>query len=230
MGKRSTKFYRKNEKEVMNRLGLEETRNSGATWIDKADGRNEHCLCELKSTDKYSYSIKQNTLHKLEVQAIEAHKLPVFALQFLNTDEVWLAVKETDIEAFKNIIRKQTLEELGEQKEKAFEEFNKAYFGDKQEYEGKRKPICFGNENMFTNICSENCKYSNLCKKEVDKQRIKEYNIDKDLKKKTNPAKNAKANLSARKKIQEQREKERKDGQKAWKKRLNKKALQHFKD
>ena len=30
---RSTKFYRKNEKEVMNRLGFRSTINSGSGWI-----------------------------------------------------------------------------------------------------------------------------------------------------------------------------------------------------
>ena len=112
MAKRTTKWYRKNEAEVMNRLGFKPTRNSGATWIDKGDGQNEHCICELKSTDKESYRLEQTTLHTLEANAIEAHKLPVFALQFLNVDEVWLAVKETDIEAFKQLVRASVLEEL----------------------------------------------------------------------------------------------------------------------
>lgn len=105
MQKRSTKWYRKNEAEVMHRLGFEPTRNSGATWIDKGDGQNEHCLCELKSTDHESFSIKQSVLHQLEAQAIEAHKLPVFAFQFINTDEVWVAIKESDIAAFKALIQ-----------------------------------------------------------------------------------------------------------------------------
>lgn len=112
MAKRTTKWYRKNEAEVMQRLGFKPTRNSGATWIDKGDGQNEHCICELKSTDNASYRLEQTTLHTLEANAIEAHKLPVFALQFLNVDEVWLAVKETDIEAFKQLIRASVLEEL----------------------------------------------------------------------------------------------------------------------
>lgn len=112
MVKRTTKWYRKNEAEVMHRLGFKPTRNSGATWIDKGDGQNEHCICELKSTDKESYRLEQTTLHTLEANAIEAHKLPVFALQFLNVDEVWLAVKETDIEAFKQLVRVSVLEEL----------------------------------------------------------------------------------------------------------------------
>ena len=112
MAKRTTKWYRKNEAEVMQRLGFKPTRNSGATWIDKGDGQNEHCICELKSTDKESYRLEQTTLHTLEANAIESHKLPVFALQFLNVDEIWIAVKETDIEAFKQLIRESVLEEL----------------------------------------------------------------------------------------------------------------------
>ena len=43
MAKRTIKWYRKNEAEVMHRLGFIPTRNSGATWIDKGDGQNEHC-------------------------------------------------------------------------------------------------------------------------------------------------------------------------------------------
>ena len=103
--KRTTKWYRKNEAEVIKRLGLKPTRNSGATWIDKADGQNDNYICELKSTDKESFSIKQSVLHKLEVEAIEAHKIPLFAFQFINTDEVWVAVKESDIKAIKGIIQ-----------------------------------------------------------------------------------------------------------------------------
>ena len=112
MAKRTTKWYRKNEAEVIHRLGFKPTRNSGATWIDKGDGQNEHCVCELKSTDNASYRLEQTTLHTLEANAIEAHKLPVFALQFLNVDEIWLAVKETDIEAFKQLVKASVLEEL----------------------------------------------------------------------------------------------------------------------
>lgn len=114
MTKRSTKFYRKNEAEVMHRLGFKPTRNSGATWIEKCDGQSDHCICELKSTNNSSFTVKQEYLHTLESHAIEAHKLPVFAFQFLNTDEVWLSIKESDIEAFKGLIRQSVLEELQE--------------------------------------------------------------------------------------------------------------------
>lgn len=62
-------------------------------------------MCELKSTDHESFSIKQSVLHQLEAQAIEAHKLPVFAFQFINTDEVWVAIKESDIAAFKALMK-----------------------------------------------------------------------------------------------------------------------------
>lgn len=110
MQKRSTKWYRKNEAEVIKRLGFKPTINSGATWISKGDGESEHCLCELKSTDHESFSIKQSVLHHLEAQAIEAHKLPVFAFQFINTDEVWVAIKESDIAAFKALMKGQEIQ------------------------------------------------------------------------------------------------------------------------
>lgn len=104
MAKRSTKFYRQNEAEVMKQLGFEPTKNSGAGWIEKEDGQNEFAICQLKSTDKQSISIKQNDLHILEYNANVAHKLPVFAIQFLNTNEVWVMIKPDDIEAFMGIL------------------------------------------------------------------------------------------------------------------------------
>lgn len=124
MSKRSTKFYRKNEAEVMKRLGFSPTINSGAGWVQKEDGESEQFVCQLKSTDKESMSIKQHDLHALELHASESHKLPVFAFQFLNRDEVWLAVKESDIEAIKAIIRgeKKQIESIDESEE---QEYNK---------------------------------------------------------------------------------------------------------
>lgn len=157
MNKRSTKWYRKNEAEVMKRLGFKPTRNSGATWIDKADGQNDHCICELKSTDKSSFTVKQEYLHTLEANAIEAHKLPVFAFQFINRDEVWLAVKESDIEAFKRLIIDFKPEEL---------ESNGFYLSPLLEKE-KHKSTCYGEIDFDYWELSEcyNCKFLEGCKK-----------------------------------------------------------------
>lgn len=123
MQKRSTKWYRKNESEVMHRLGLKPTKNSGAGWIEKCDGENEHFLCELKSTDNESFSIKQSVLHVLEHHALEAHKIPLFAFQFINRDEVWVAIKEEDIQAYRELIERDVLSKLAEENE----EFLKKY-------------------------------------------------------------------------------------------------------
>lgn len=123
MQKRSTKWYRKNEAEVMHRLGLKPTRNSGAGWIEKCDGENEHFLCELKSTDHESFSIKQSVLHVLEHHALEAHKIPLFAFQFINRDEVWVAIKEEDIQAYRELIERDVINKLAEEDE----EFLKKY-------------------------------------------------------------------------------------------------------
>ncbi len=120
MNKRSTKFYRKNEAEVMKRLGLYPTRNSGAGWIEKCDGQNELFICELKSTDKESYTLKQKTLQELEYHACVAHKTPVFALQFLNRDEVWVAITEEEFKEYMKYKQEQKLKEI-EEKEVVFD-------------------------------------------------------------------------------------------------------------
>lgn len=95
--KRTGKFYRKNEAEVMKSLGLIPTKNSGSGWIEKEDGQNDYVICQLKSTDAQSIKVNQKDIRILEYNASVTKKLPMFAIQFLNTDEVWLMVKPTDI-------------------------------------------------------------------------------------------------------------------------------------
>lgn len=186
MNKRTTKWYRKNEAEVMKRLGFKPTRNSGATWIDKADGQNDHCICELKSTDKASFTVKQEYLHTLEANAIEAHKLPVFAFQFINRDEVWLAIKESDIEAFKNLVRYSVLEELAEGDgnytipEELQKKFGKKEVQEELESNGfylspllekeKHKPACYGEIDFdYWELECYDCKFLEQCKKDSKK-------------------------------------------------------------
>lgn len=91
--KRSGKFYRKNEKEVMESLGFKPTPNSGSGWISKEDGENEFALCQLKSTDATTIKVCQKDIETLEYNALVSHKLPVFAIQFLNTNEVFLLIR-----------------------------------------------------------------------------------------------------------------------------------------
>ena len=96
--KRSGKFYRKNEKEVMEMLGLRPTINSGSTWLEKEDGTNDYLICQLKSTDAQSIRVQQKDIRTLESNALVEHKIPIFAIQFLNTGEVWLMAKPGDFQ------------------------------------------------------------------------------------------------------------------------------------
>lgn len=91
--KRSGKFYRRNEEEVMSMLGLQPTKNSGSGWIEKEDGQSENVICQLKSTDANSIRINKQDLDTLEYNAIVAHKLPVFTIQYLQSNQVYLVVK-----------------------------------------------------------------------------------------------------------------------------------------
>lgn len=94
--KRSIRFYRRNEQQVMRKLGFNPTKNSGAGDIEKEDGENDVAICQLKSTDAQSISIRQKDLQVLEYHASVSHKIPVFAIQFLNTGEVWLLTRPKD--------------------------------------------------------------------------------------------------------------------------------------
>lgn len=97
MNKRSTKFYRKNEREVMDKLGLKPTKNSGAGWIEKSDGQNDYIIAELKSTDHASMKVNLKDIQILEHHAAVAHKIPMFVIQFLQTNEVFIMLKPEDL-------------------------------------------------------------------------------------------------------------------------------------
>ena len=101
---RSFKFYRKNEEEVMKSLGLKPTKNSGSGWIEKEDGQNDFVICQLKSTDAQSIKVNQKDIRILEKNASIEHKYPMFAIQFLNTGEVWLMAKPEDFTSISEYI------------------------------------------------------------------------------------------------------------------------------
>ena len=105
MTKRSGKWYRKNEQEVMRQLGLEPTKNSGSGWIEKEDGQSEHILCQLKSTDANSIKINKQDLDTLDYNCTVAHKLPVFAIQFIKSNQVYLVLKPELLEELSNFLK-----------------------------------------------------------------------------------------------------------------------------
>ena len=100
--KRSGKYYRKNEAEVMDLLGLTPTKGSGAGWVEKEDGYNDNIICQLKSTDKNSIKVDLLDVEKLEYHATVEHKLPIFAIQFLkNVSDIdmgtYLLIRPSDL-------------------------------------------------------------------------------------------------------------------------------------
>lgn len=140
--KRSFKFYRKNEADVMESLGLKPTLNSGSTWIEKEDGQNDYVICQLKSTDAQSIKINQNDIRKLEYNALTSHKVPMFAIQFLNTGEVWLMVKPLDIQNIVNYIETGECEveriNLLEEKEEIKRKIISSSLSAREEFENER--------------------------------------------------------------------------------------------
>lgn len=96
--RRSGKDWFRNEREVMCQLGLVQVPGSGSSWVAREDGENDGVLCQLKSTDKGSIRVQLQDIHELQVHALTSHKLPVFAIQFRESNEVFLLVSPTDLQ------------------------------------------------------------------------------------------------------------------------------------
>lgn len=77
----------------MKSLGLKPTKNSGSCWVEKEDGISDAVICQLKSTDKESIKLNKRDIDVLNYNAGVCHKMPVFAIQFLQSNEVYLLVK-----------------------------------------------------------------------------------------------------------------------------------------
>lgn len=104
MAGRGTKFYRKNEADVMHSLGLRPVVNSGAGWIAKEDGENDSVICQLKSTDKSSMSVNKKDIDQLVFNAAISGKVPVFAIQFLSTGEIWIMARPGDLQDLQDLL------------------------------------------------------------------------------------------------------------------------------
>lgn len=90
--RRSGKFYSRNEKETLTKLGLTPAPQSGAGWVIKEDGENENVMVQLKSTDGSSYRINMLDIKKLEYHADESNKVPIFLIQFLKQNRVYAVI------------------------------------------------------------------------------------------------------------------------------------------
>ena len=106
----------------MNSLGLEATYNSGSSWVEKEDGQNDYVICQLKSTDAQSIKVNQKDIRILEHNALVEHKIPLFAIQFLNTNEVWLMVKPEDLPGVTEYINTGEIKETKQDTPVTFEE------------------------------------------------------------------------------------------------------------
>lgn len=89
----------------MRLLGLKPTKNSGSGWIEKEDGQSENVICQLKSTDAMSIKVNLEDVQTLEYNAAVTHKIPVFAIQFLKTQEIFLLFKPEDLQYLSEYIK-----------------------------------------------------------------------------------------------------------------------------
>ena len=146
--KRTGKFYYKNEKEVLSKLGLTPAPGSGSGWIVKEDGENETVMVQLKSTDAESYKLNLFDIKQLEYHALVSHKVPIFLIQFLQRNKIYALVSVDNInelyKAFELGERPETTTVLEEQEEvkkqiKSTKQAREQFFEERREYYGKRK-------------------------------------------------------------------------------------------
>lgn len=83
MKKRTSKFWYDNERVKMEKLGLQSQPRSGAGPVHKEDGVNDYVLCQLKSTEGMSITVKRDDVEKLIYHADLINKVPIFVLDFL---------------------------------------------------------------------------------------------------------------------------------------------------
>lgn len=95
--RRSGKSWYRNERETMAQIGLYQVLGSGNGWVAKEDGENENVLCQLKSTDGASISVRKMDVDKLILNAEVERKIPVFAIQFLSSGDLYLLVRPLDL-------------------------------------------------------------------------------------------------------------------------------------
>lgn len=102
---RSGKFYYENEREVLEYLGFRQVAGSGNGWIAKEDGESENFLCQLKSTNANSIRINKLDIEKLQYHAVVSHKSPIFAINFLSDNSVYILMQPQDIIDFADFLK-----------------------------------------------------------------------------------------------------------------------------
>ena len=111
MRKRSGKFYSKNEKETLSKLGFKPAPASGAGWVVKEDGENELAMVQLKSTDNTRYTLDMLDMKKLEYHAEVSNKIPIFVVQFLKEDRLYAIVPIDNLIDLKDCVESGKIEE-----------------------------------------------------------------------------------------------------------------------
>lgn len=76
------------EKRLEKVIGGSRIAASGAFWSRKGDVRSERFLVEHKFTEKKSFSLKQETLKKIEREAVMVGRIPLLGVSLGGTDYV----------------------------------------------------------------------------------------------------------------------------------------------
>ena len=79
--KRKRQKWQSQEKKAAKRMGGKLTPGSGNQWAAKSDVRTKKLLVECKRTDKSTYSLRLDTLRKVELEALRLGLVPVLLVE-----------------------------------------------------------------------------------------------------------------------------------------------------
>ena len=82
--------WKVNERKIARELKGKRQPFSGADWFAKGDVETSSFLVEVKTTGNQSYSVKLSILKKIELEALQAYKLP--ALVTIISDKSYVTV------------------------------------------------------------------------------------------------------------------------------------------
>lgn len=97
----------KREKEVLNELGIKPIAFSGSkSEYGREDGESDTLLAQVKSTQGKAASVRKLDWDQLDKHALIVHKVPVFVLDFADSDEVLICFRPRDIKKVYKHFRK----------------------------------------------------------------------------------------------------------------------------
>ncbi|HRZ18533.1 MAG TPA: hypothetical protein P5136_00510 [Methanofastidiosum sp.] len=90
---KNKQISKKREKTIGEQIHGRAHLRSGGMWFRKGDASNEHFLVEDKFTHAEKYSVKLSQLEKIEKEALQVNKIPIFRFGFIKENRDFVLIR-----------------------------------------------------------------------------------------------------------------------------------------